>query len=117
MKFLKGILKPENKINYIDRVGLRYINSFKENIFAFDNINFKINEESYNESLLNVTLQQSISDNICTIVIFRNEKNETITDIVTAYEKKLESNYDIILKKMDELHNIQKDKFRQIAGK
>ncbi len=111
------------KINNINRMGLRYVDFLEnENIFETGKIKVNINDSGTKKMFLRV--EDSLNGVMYNKVITNNVKYQnlgndgSIIDIVTSIENySIENdNYNDIFKKIDELHIINKNKFKEVIS-
>jgi uncharacterized protein (TIGR04255 family) len=112
-----------NKINFISRVGLRYVDFLEsENIFLDKKVNLSINGEEITEKKVFLKIEDSL-DNIdynkiiTNHVKYKNSKNSgSIIDIVTSKKDIPTNDLEDIFQTIQKLHVINEKKFKEVIG-
>lgn len=124
----KNILQnvfSRQEVDEIKRIGLRYINFFKEeDIFKTGKISLKIADKSIesNNRDLHITMKESIKEKIVCVINIANNYNDnaiaevgSIVDIIVANENNNIYKNEVF-NKIDELHNFHKRKLKEIVS-
>jgi len=115
------ILFQSKIISHVERIGLRYINFFKDNIFPNTNIKLKLNDETLisNETQIrtvvlenNYQCQIHINNNS----IVNNQNKGSVIDVDVFKLKTQNINKEHFLSSIEDAHTIEKKKFFTIVS-
>ncbi|EAI6362358.1 TIGR04255 family protein [Campylobacter coli] len=110
-------LIEKNIIAKISRIGLRYINLIKEDFAKNKIFSFKINDKDMLSELSQVSffkMEKDIAINTTIASQIDKKQEEYITDITVAFDNDIVIDPEIIDKKIEEMHEIQKIEFKSI---
>lgn len=120
-KILEKIIETDLLLN-VERIGLRYINLFENNIFNHANIELLINSKAILDETTNIRTELNVGGliqilqvgNAVNVTSNTISKKASIIDIDCIYTFKKSDNFQGYLKILGDLHDKEKDLFFEI---
>lgn len=128
IKQIFSAILDSNKIQKINRIGLRYVDFLKdENIFLTGKIKVDINEQTVVDKKMFLRVEDTIGNISYNKTISNNTKFQnnpdigSIIDIITFIDNKnllIDNSFDkeSFFVEVDELHNVNKEKFKEVIS-